>query len=284
MNTTSTYTYRRKYRLASLDIALRAALVAEKICKVDRSEGKYIDSPYASAPTTVTQAIVGTYATAAFTNTDDLLTVADEFIVAEHIYDFEETLTAFDIAASRMDNQNNSVKTAIDGYVLNHLLEAGTGTYTTPAGGFSAANINTIMSNLLSKVAGYSEVYNGTYLVIESTDLPGFIQAQAANGFNFADSALKNGFMSNYMGVDIYVVLSGTFVDTTYAGSGVTVTNDDHRLFGVKGISTYAAPRGIQYEEKPAPAKTGKEMVTYGYIGFKAWTPKLALTVDITLA
>ena len=140
------------------------------------------------------------------------------------------------------------------------------------------------MSNLLGKVAGYADMFKGTYLVIENTDVPGFIQAQASNGFSFADAALKNGFFTNYMGVDIHVVRTGTFVDTTYAGSSVTVTNDGHRMFGVKGVTTYAAPRGIQYEEKSVAAKTGKEMVTWGYIGFEAWTPKISLTVDITLA
>jgi len=176
-----------------------------------------------------------------------------------------------------------SVMASIDSFVLNNLCEDGTGTYTTPAGGFtSAANINVIMSNLLSKVAGYADAYKGTFLVIENTDVPGFVQAQATNGFSFADAALKNGFMINYMGTDIYVVRTGTFVSDTIGTT--TVTNSGHRVFGVKGIATYAAPRGIQVEEKSVTSKTGKEVVIYGYIGFKLWTPKASLIVDITLA
>jgi len=289
MNTfTTTYMWRRKYRLSSLDTLLRAALVAEKICVVDRTGGKYIDSPYSSQSTVVTQAIVGTYVPAVYTLTDELLTVNTEFIVSEHVYNFEETLLAFDIMANRLDDQDNRVKTAIDSFVLNALCEAGTGTYSTPSGGFTTtANVIEILSNLLSKVAGYSEIFNGTYLVIEASDIPGFIQAQAANGFNMADATLRNGFMSQYMGIDIYVVQSGTFVNTTYpganAGGTLTVTNDGHRVFGVKNVSTYAAPRSIQYEEKQVTGKTGKEIVTFGYIGFKAWFPKRALTVDVTL-
>jgi len=283
MNTKSTYTYRRKYRLASLAVLLRNALVCEKICKVDRSEGKYIDSPYGSQPTTVVQDIVGTYATAAWTTTADTLEVTDEFVVAEHVYDFEEVLTAFDVMASRLDEQNYSVAAAIDSFVLNELCETGTGTYTTPVGGFNtAANINIIMSNLLSKVAGYESAYKGTYLVIENVDMPGFLQAQATSGFNFADKALNNGFFTNYMGVDIYVVRDGLFITDTVGTK--TWTNDEHRVFGVKGTSTYAAPRTVRYDEKSVPAKTGKEIVTWGYIGFKNWAPKITLTVDITLA
>lgn len=283
MNTLSTKTYRDKYRMATLDVALRNGLVAEKICEVDRSDSKTIQSPYQTAPTTVVQALAGTYSPAAFTITDDTLTVTDEFIVSEHIFDFESTLSRFDLFASRIDDMTYSVMAAIDSYVLNNVLEDGTGVYTTPVGGFTtASNINAIMSNLISKVAGFSEVYKGLYLVIENTDVPGFIQAQATNGFSFADAALNNGWMSNYMGVDIYVVRSGTFADATVGTK--TYTNAGHRLFGVKGITTYAAPRGIQFDEKPVSGKTGKECVTYGYVGYKVWAPKATLTIDITLA
>jgi hypothetical protein len=49
-------------------------------------------------------------------------------------------------------------------------------------------------------------------------------------------------------------------------------------------MATYAAPRGVQFEEKGVSGKTGKELVTVGYIGAKVWGAKAALTVKITLA
>lgn len=282
-NTISTKTYRDKYRSATLAKLLRKMLVAEAICEVDRGDAKVIDSPYGSQPTTVVQALAGTYTPADFTTTDDSLTVVEEFIVSEHIMDFQKVLSNFDLFSSRVDEMVNSVATSIDSYVLNNLCEDGTGAYTTPAGGFTtAANINVIMSNLISKVSGYADVYKGLFLVIENTDIPGFVQAQATNGFNFADSALSNGFMDNYMGVDIRVVRTGTFTDATVGTK--TWTNDGHRVFGVNNVATYAAPRGIQFEEKGVTGKTGKEVAVYGYIGFKLWAPKVALVVDITLA
>lgn len=282
-NTIATRVNRDKYRAASLDSLLRNALVSEKICSVDRSDNKRIQSPYGSQPSATTQAIVGTYTPATFTTTDDTLTVTDEVIVAEHIHDFEEVLTNFNMFASRTEEMTFEVAKEIDHFVLNNLTEDATGAYTTPAGGFTtAANINVIMSNLISQVAGYAEAYNGLFLVIENTDVPGFIQAQATNGFSFADSALNNGFMSSYMGVDVYVVRSGTFVDATIGST--TVTNDGHRVFGVKNVATYASPRGVRFEEKMVSGKTGVEVVSFGYIGFKLWAPKTALVVDITLA
>lgn len=258
-------------------------MVAEKICAVDRTEGKYIDCPYGSQPTTVIQQAIGTYATAAWTTTADTLTVADEFVVAEHVYDFEEVLTKFNIMSSRIDEQNYSVAQAIDKFVINNLCEDATGTYSTPIGGFTtAANIITIIANLQAKVAGYENDYNNTFLIIENTDLPGFIISAAATGFQMADQTLKNGFRGNVMGTDIYVVREDTFVDDTLGTK--TVTNDGHRVFGIKGAATYAAPRGIRYEEKSVSAKTGKEIVTWGYIGFKLWAQKVAQTIDITIA
>lgn len=258
-------------------------LVAEKICTVDRTESKYIENPYQTAATAVVQAVVGTYATTATTTTDDNLTVADEVYAAEHIYDFENALAHFDLFAARVDDMTYAVAAAIDKFVLNVILEEGTGSYSTPAGGFTtAANWNVILANLLSKFAGYAESFKGQYLVVENTDLVGIVQSQMANGFNFADAALNNGFVSNQAGIEIYVVRSGTFADYT-AGSFGAVTNSGHRLAGVKGQSVYAAPRGIQYDEKSVSAKTGKEIIVWGYVGAHTWVPKQGLVIDITI-
>ena len=282
-NTIANRVYRDKYRMATLEQQLRNRLVAEAICEVDRTDNKRIQSPFGSQPTATVQAIAGTYTVDEFQTTDDTLTVTDEVIVAEHIFDFEDILTQFDLFESRTNETVYQVATKIDRFVINNLTEDATGAYTTPSGGFvTPANVNEIMANLLSKVSGYADVYKGLFLVIENTDIVGFVQAQSTNGFNFADSALNNGFMDSYMGVDIYVVRTGTFASETLGTT--TYTNAGHRVFGVKRVSIYASPRGVRFSEKEVTLKTGMEVVTWGYIGFKLWTPKTALIVDITLA
>ena len=279
----STYGNRDQYFMSQYDIVLRNALVCEKICDVNNSDLKRIQNPYGSQPTATIQAVGGTYTVSAWTVTDDALTVTDEVIYAEHVFAHEEFFAVFDLAASRIDNIMYAVAFGIDKFVLNNLCEDATGSYTTPVGGFTtAANINEIMANLVSKVGGYQDVYRGLFLVIENTDLVGFMIAGATNGFSMADAVLKNGFMNEWMGVEIYVVRSGTFVDATLGTT--TVTNASHRVFGVKGVSTYASPRGMQYEEKSVTLKTGKEIVVFGLIGFKLWAQKAGLIVDITLA
>lgn len=264
-----------------MDKLLRKAVVAEAICNVDRSGLKTLQNPYSSQPTVTVQAIAGTYTVSNFTTTDDTLTVANEVIIAEHVFDFEETLTNFDIFANRVDEQNFQVAYAIDKFVLNTLADEAGDTYATPNGSFAtAANLPVIAANLLSKVAGYSDMFRGTYLVVENTDLVGIIQQQAASGFNYQDSALRNGFIGTYAGIDIFVIRTGTFQD--YTAGTKTFTNQGKRLFGVKGTATYASPRGIRFEEKAVSLKTGMEVVTYAYIGAKVWATKNALTVAIT--
>lgn len=282
-NTIGTMVWREKYAKSVLETALRNNTVAEAICKVDRTDAKVIKSPYGSAPSVTVQALAGTYSPADFTLTNDSLTVTDEFIVSEHIMDFQEVLSDFNLFADRMDEMMAAAAIKIDRFVLNNLTEDGTGTYTTPTGGFTtAANINEIFSNLVSKVAGYSDAYNNLFLVLENTDLPGLMVAGATNGFAIADQVIRNGKVGSWMGVDIYVVRTGTFASETLGTT--TYTNSGHRVFGVKGVATYAAPRGLQYEEKSVSGKTGKEVVVYGYCGFKLWATKTDLIVDITLA
>lgn len=283
-NTVASRVFRDKYRSATIDTALRGAMVTEKITSVDRSNNKRIQSPYGSTPSVTVQALAGTYTPADFTTTDEALDVTDEFIVSEHIMDFQELLTNFDLFASRTEQMAFNVAKKIDEFVLNSLTEAGTGAYTTPAGGFAtAANVNTIFAEIVAKLSGYSEGYFGNmYVVVENTDLVGIINAGATNGFTNSDAVLSNGRVSQWMGVDIYVVRSGTFTDATVGTA--TWTNAGHRVAGVKGVSTVAMPGGVRTDEKMVSGKTGMEVVTYGYIGFKAWTPRLDLTIDITLA
>ena len=286
-NTLSTKTLRDKYRAAQVQQQLKKAVVAEKVCIVDNSDLKTISSPYLTAVAVTAQAVAGTYSPAAITTTDDTLTVTDEFIAATHIFHFEEATSNFDLFFTANQGMTNALVEAVDKWVINELTDGGTGTLTTPVGGFTTApNVVSILASIQSKVAGYAEAIGGTYVIVENTDLTGILASQAASGFNFADSALRNGLIGNMMGVDIYVVRTGTFVTaaTTSVSGSKTWTNSGHRVGGAKKVSTYAAPRWLTFEEKGVTGKTGMEVAMICYAGFKQWTPWASLTIDITLA
>lgn len=284
-NTLSTYSLRHKYFQTGLQQVLRNALVAEAICKVDNSDLKTIENPYIGTGGTATvQAVAGTYTVSAMTVTDNALSVNDEVVVPTHVFDFEMKTANFDLMADFLEDLMYNVRLNIDKFVLNKMLSIATGTYTTPAGGFTtASNIAVIMANLLSKVGGYQSGFaSNPFLVIENTDMVGFVQAQVASGFSYADSALNNGFMASYMGVDIYVIRTGTFVTATIGT--LTATNLGHRMFGLKNLAVYASPRGVQYEEKAVSQKTGREVVAYGYIGTIIWAVHAPIFINITIA
>lgn len=291
-NTINTGTYssvwRAKYATKMLNMALRSALVANAVCKVDESNSFYIYNPYISSTQTAPVAtIAGSYAVTDWATTEDSLTVTDQVTYGVHVREFENVLSSVDVYTSFVEELQRAVAAAADKWAVNVLCEDGTGTYTTPAGGFtSTANWTVILANLLSKVAGYRDAQDGYFLILENTDLVGVIASQMASGFNFADAALRNGLVSNQAGVDIYVVRSGTFTDdTTSTVSGTkTWTNSGHRVFGVKGVATFAMPGGIHYEEKSVTLKTGKEIAVWANIGLKVWATTATLVVDITLA
>lgn len=284
MNTQSTFGVRNKYFQSQYAYLLRNVLVAEKVCAVDNSDTKTIQNPYGSRPTAAVQAVAGTYSVSSWTITDDALSVTDEVIYSEQIYGHDQFFAVFDIMAARLDEMMYAVAVAIDQYVINGICANAGKSYTTPSGGFTnGANVNTILGNLISLIAGYQGygVPNGTFLIIEATDLVGFSVAGATSGFTVADSVLRNGFMNAWMGTDIYVVAAGTYQTATFGTQNYV--NLNHRVYGVRGLATYASPRGIQYEEKGVSGKTGKEVVVYGEIGFKLWVVKQNLFVNITL-
>lgn len=287
-NVLSTKTMRDKYRSTQLQQALKNAVVANKVCVTDSTEAKTIESPYMTAVTATVQAISGTYTPQALTTTDDTLTVTDEVIVSAQIKDFEKTLSNFDLFFASNKAMIDATTVAVDKWVLNELCENGTGSYTTPTGGFTtASNVTTILSNLISKSAGYADALNGLYVVLENTDITGIIQSQTTLGFKTADGAIKNGLRGSMMGVDFFVVRAGTFVDatTTTASGTKTWTNAGHRVGGVKNVATYAAPRGIRFIEKDAGSGVlATELVINGLMGFKQWAQTASLTVDIVLA
>ena len=278
---------RDKYRQAQIDLALRKALVAEKVCLVDRSDLKTISNPYLTALTATVATIAGTYTTGDnLTTTDEYLEVTDQVTCPTHIYQFEQVTSNFDLFYTATKAMTNAMVEAIDKWVVNELCERGTTEFDTPAGGFTtSANVVTILATIIAKCSGYAEAMNGFYVIVENSDLTGIIPAQAGSGYSYADAALNNGFVVSMLGVDIYVVRDSTFVDATAstASGSKTWTNSGHRVGGVKKVATYASPRGVVIEEKGITNKTGQEVVAIANIGFKQWYTTAALTCDITI-
>lgn len=250
---------------------LHSATVTEAIADIDRSGRKVIQNPYPSTPSVTIQALAGTYTPATFTTTDDSLSVTQEIILSEHVYDFEESLADFDLFQNRTENMAWKAKDKLDTYVLSTVLATSSIATLAVTGGFASFGVTKALGQLQGLVAGYSTSQSDVFMVIESTDMSAFITAQVSTGFQMADMALKNGFMGNYLGVDIYVVRSGQ-------------SPSNHRLAGIKRKFTVALPVEWKQEEKGVSGLTGKEIVMYGYTGVKVWNNNLPLIVDVQIA
>jgi len=287
-NSLSTKTLRDKYRSAQLAHTLKNAVISEKICLTDHTDAKTITAPRMTAMTATISAINGLYTPAVITTTDEVLTVDNEIKIAAQIKDYEEILSNFNLFFATNKEMIDRATVAVDVWVLNNLCEDGTGAISTPVGGFTTpANVQVIISEIVSKTAGYAKPLGGSYVVLENTDLVGVIQAQTNIGFTRADEAATNGLLGQMSGVDFYVVRSGTFINatTTTASGTKTWTNSGHRVAGVKNVATYAAPRGLKFTEKDAGSgNLATEVVLWGLMGFKQWADSATLTLDITLA
>lgn len=283
-NFTEATAYRKKWLSSMFQELLQSATVAEKIMIVDTSDVKYIENPYADAGVVTQQSPVGTYNIDAFAVTADTLTVSEEFVWSEHVFTFEEIAAVVDVKGSRIKEAMAKMATAVDKYALNALANGATGSYSTPAGGFAAGNVIEILSKLTGKFSGYSEDFNGKYLVIEQSDLPGLVQAGMTNGFNFADTFLRNGYVGtlSWGGFDVYVKTDGTFVTATLGT--LSATNAGKRIAGIKRMATLARPSGrMAWEEKQVSGKLGWELAMGVYAGVKVWAQKALLTVLITI-
>lgn len=283
LNTNNATSWRKKWMPNLLQAALRTALVTDKICSVDTSDVFYIENPYGSAATVTQQALLGTYSVGTYTSTADTLTLTEEFVWSEHVYSIEKVAQIADIKGSRMQEAMGVMAEAIDKYVLNALCDAGTGTYSTPSGGFTTSgNVLPILAALGGKFAGYKNAFNKKYLVVEAADTTGISLAGMSNGFQNADDFLNNGYKGHLGGFDIYAVPDGTFVSATLGTA--TFTNSGHRVAGIAGISTVLRPGAkMEWMEKEVTGKRGVELALAADVGFKAWFQKLALTIDITI-
>lgn len=284
LNFTEATAYRKLWMPNLFQEFLFKAAIIKPLVDYRTDNVKYIENPYGSAGTvTQNSSIVGTYSVGTYTVTADTATVTEEFVWSEHVYSFEKVASVADVKGSRMKDAMGQLAYAVDKYALNELCASGTGSYTTPAGGFSESNALTIASNLASKLVGFAANYSNKYIVIEPTDLPGVQLAMWKNGFTTSDRALTNGFLQNWAGFDWYVCGASTFVTATLGTTAYT--NSGHRVAGVKGLATLLMPLGeMQWMEKEVSGKTGVELALASYAVLKVWAQKASLTIDITLA
>lgn len=280
-NSIDNETKREKYAKGRLDYNLRRRAIAAEIFMVDNSANLYVDNPFVTTTGANAEAMAGTLTLGDLTITNDRFEVTEWVHETVHIFDFENRFNDFDLFSAAIDEMTSNVALMADKIALNKVADNAGANIATLSGGMAQANIDDLFGKIAGEFAGYQGVENGVYLAVENTEVPGLVQKQILTGFSFADATANNGLGGEYMGVEIYVTRTGTFVNGT-VGTG-TYTNANVRLCGVKKTASFAMIREGGYREVDVSLKTGKEVSVFGYVDAHVWTTKAPLTATVTL-
>jgi ElaB/YqjD/DUF883 family membrane-anchored ribosome-binding protein len=264
-----------------LQARLETRLIVWDIFEVDTSNTYVHHNPYQST-STATNSVVSSpaYTVADFSITEDSLTVNKRAYVSEHVDNYDELFSRYDLAMERAKEHADRIKKTIDKDSLQ--------TVTTTSGiqlvdnatlGGAAGNITLSTSNI-------DEVFDAArikldeadvdtdgelFAVLRPKDISKLRLFASTAGFNTADETFKNGKVGRYMGFDIYMS------NNLYTNGGSA-----YPLFGAKKSAFIALPEsGIGFEAKSVSGKFGKEIVSHKFHNSKVWNNNLPKLVKV---
>jgi hypothetical protein len=233
--TTSIDASKAEFWEARGQINLRKALVAMEVASVtmtisgaDKLHKPYFTEHSAAAYTPGTEMTLQ-----GASSTDDSITINTFKVVPIYIDEAEETQSYYNTMAESVDSASYQLRDAIDSAVFGQ-VDSGTEFDDGDIGGtagsaivLSSANIIALFSNARKALQTLNVVEAGDFCaVLPPAALAKIAQSATSVGFNFADAALSNGKVGNYMGFDLYMsnnLSTGTFggtADTTYCYIG----------------------------------------------------------------
>ena len=240
----------------------------KEVCKVVYTNTFAVNSPYMSTEFSAQTGTRGcSYGFSEFTVTNDQLIINTFKIVPVFIDRADLAQTSMASQMEIAERQGALINEALEAAVLGGFagwtdfgtLSIGGGGAATSAITVSINNIDNIIRGVKREVAENNAQSladrNGLFIIWRAADLELLEEFAQANGFNLADTALKNGIKSGYhfMGMDHYLSNSHTaahlfggvkkvmqlgILSSTYGK--VTVTQDP-----ASGVSTYGPVSGI---------------------------------------
>ena len=209
-----------------MQVNLRKTLVAFDIARTElRDElktGDVIHRSYVSNVGTAAYVpgtdVVITGATA----TDDSITVDQKYISAFYIDDIEMLQASVDYAADLASDASYQLSNLIDTSVLSYVDTVGVsalGTSGSATGTFvtgTTANVSAITATSATIVQVFNSAtkylregnveQDGSWVAVISPAVASVIELAAiGNGFNIADSSLRNGYAGDFLGFHIYI-------------------------------------------------------------------------------
>jgi hypothetical protein len=206
--------------MANFQRELRKRLVLKSIAEFYSGPDRVIHNPFGVDPTGYDGASQTSYSVTDFTLGEDTLTINRRAGAAEHIDNIEQLQVRYDLAMDRSQRHAYTVKDKIDQYGLALPVAAGASVQDIDAGYMSSgvsngtpissstSNIDDTANAIIERLGLVNGAMDrGIFWAIspfELTDISGFAQN---NGYNVADAAIKNGFVTGtpFAGLDIVV-------------------------------------------------------------------------------
>jgi len=239
---------------------LRKRLVSMGISTVYKGPDRVVHNPYGLDPAGYDGAAATSYSVTDFTLADDTMTVSRRAGAAEHIDNIEQLQSRYDLSQDRAQRHAYVAKDKIDQYMFALPVVAGSTVQDIDAGymssgvsngtpiSSSSSNIEDTANAIVERLGLVNGAMDrGLFWAIspfELTDISGFSQN---NGYNVADAAIKNGFVTGtpFAGLDIFV--TNNLTHTQVLGLATNPTANDTVIVN-----------GVTFTFKAVPANPGE--------------------------
>ncbi|MGI8467735.1 MAG: hypothetical protein ACR2N3_04715 [Pyrinomonadaceae bacterium] len=209
---------------------------------------------------------------------DETLVVNTAKEVSFYIDDIDQLQNRYDIAKVKADEAAYLLRDAIDSTVFGQYVNAAyyfdNVDFTAGAAGGLAVdetNIHKLVTGVKAKLMKNNVNPNGDLFMVVTPTIAMYIERYAAaNGFNIADSTIRNGYAGDYLGVRIYV--SNNLTNT----AGVT-----HLIAGRKGSIDLIVQKEPNTLITQPPQKIGKNFITWDLYGLKTFYEGSRNMIDV---
>jgi len=237
--------------------------------------------------------------------TTDTLTVNRKFYTCNYVDDIEQLQANIDIQRSILDDASYQLKNIIDSEILWN-ISAGTtaagaqlnyGTlgvsdsYHLNSCSAGTAEIVPIFANATSMLLAQNCENFGDWCAVITPRLASKLAQKAVGvGFNFADAALRNGYVGDFMGFQIFV--SNNVLATAATGGGPSGYHTSFTgladvcdcYFGRKGMIDVILQQAPKVEIKDQPLRIGKAIIMWTLWGDTVYTRNKSRFLDAIIS
>jgi len=235
-------------------VLLRKMLVGRKIANTEEQsllrDGDVVHRPYSSDPYVVDYTKGTAIDIQDIDTTDEFLTVNQSKVVPVYVDDDDVKQNKYNTANQLIDRSAHMLARDIDSAVLAQVTNASLDIDDGDIGGTSGASISLTTSNV-SNVFGTVMAELATnnverdrpwYLVIDPVMTNTIMQSFVNNGFNTADATLKNGFLGELFGFQIFI--SNSLKSTVSLGMATNPSEGDTVVINGVTFTFNATPSG----------------------------------------